>query len=209
MHDHPGAPSWPRTLKLKLRRGFKKEAKELALEVRQELGTAVFAPLDPYALAKLYGIKVVDLTQPGLPAESVRYLTELRPHVFSGALIPLDPSGTVILENHVHHPKRRRATVAHEMAHVLLEHPFEMTLADEHGCRSAVSEIEAEATELSGELMIPADAARIAAFKGWSDQSVANHFRVSVPLARWRMNVTGARRIACRWRANAGHAVAR
>lgn len=183
-----------------LRRGFKKQAKELALEVREELDTKVFAPVDPYALAKLYGIEIFDLTHPDLPAESVRHLTEIRPNVFSAALVPLEPSGAIIIENHVHHPKRRRATIAHEMAHVLLEHPFSSMLADENGCRSAVSVIEEEAAELSGELLVPTDAARLAAFKSWSDQSVANYFRVSVPLAQWRMNVTGARRIACRWR---------
>jgi Zn-dependent peptidase ImmA (M78 family) len=184
-----------------LRRGFKKEAKDLALEVREELGTEVFAPMDPYALAELYGIEVFDLSHPALPQESVRHLTEVRPHVFSAALVPLSPSGAIIIENHVHHPRRRRSTMAHEMAHILLEHPFGPMLTDENGCRSAVAEIEEEAAELSGELLIPTDAARVAAFKDWSDQSVANHFRVSVPMAQWRMNMSGARRIACRSRA--------
>lgn len=184
-----------------LRRGFKKEAKDLALEVREELGTDVFAPMDPYALAELYGIEVFDLSHPALPPESVRHLTEVRPHVFSAALVPLSPSGAIIIENHVHHPRRRRSTMAHEMAHILLEHPFGPMLTDENGCRSAVAEIEEEAAELSGELLVPTDAARLAAFKGWSDQLVANHFRVSVPMAQWRMNMSGARRIACRSRA--------
>ncbi|MDQ0377862.1 ImmA/IrrE family metallo-endopeptidase [Amycolatopsis thermophila] len=183
-----------------LRRGFKKEARELALEVREELGLDVFAPLDPWALAELYGIEVYDLSNPVLPEASVRYLTEERPHVFSAALVPLEPSGAVIIENHVHPLRRRRSTIAHEMAHVLLEHPFGLTLTDENGCRSAVAGIEEEATELSGELLVPTDAARVAAFKGWSDHSVANHFRVSVAMATWRMNMTGARRIAARTR---------
>ena len=181
-----------------LRRGFKKEAKELALEVRAELGTEVFAPLDPYALAQLYGIDVYDLRNPVLPKESVRYLTEERPNVFSAALVPMTPSGAIIIENHIHPPRRRRSTMAHEMAHVLLEHKFGFLLTDESGCRTAVREIEEEAAELSGELLVPAEAARTAAFKGWSDQTVARHFDVSVAMARWRMNVTAARRIACR-----------
>ncbi|NIH83004.1 ImmA/IrrE family metallo-endopeptidase [Amycolatopsis viridis] len=183
-----------------LRRGFKKQARELALEVRAELGLPVFAPLDPWALAELYGIEVFDLSNPILPPESVRYLTEERPHVFSAALVPLQPSGAVIIENHVHPPRRRRSTIAHEMAHVLLEHPFGPTLTDENGCRSVVAEIEEEAAELSGELLIPTDAARVAAFKGWSDHSVANHFRVSVAMATWRMNMSAGRRIAARTR---------
>ena len=181
-----------------LRRGFKKEAKQLALEVRAELGTEVFAPLDPYALAELYGIDVYDLRNPVLPQESVRYLTEERPHVFSAALVPLQPSGTIIIENHIHPARRRRSTMAHEMAHVLLEHKFGFTLTDENGCRSGVREIEEEAAELSGELLIPTDAARTAAFKGWTDRTVARHFDVSLAMARWRMNVTAARRIARR-----------
>ncbi|GHF59650.1 hypothetical protein FHX82_000485 [Amycolatopsis bartoniae] len=183
-----------------LRRGFKKEARELALEVRAELGVEVLAPLDPYALAELYGIEVLDLTHPALPAESVRHLTEVRPQVFSAALVPLDPSGAVIIENHVHPLRRRRSTLAHEMAHVLLEHPFGPTLADENGCRSGVRRLEDEAAELSGELLLPTDAARVAALRGWSDHTVANRFQVSVAMAQWRMNVTGARRVACRWR---------
>lgn len=186
---------------MSLRRGFRKEAREITLEVRDELGIGVFAELDPYALAELYGIEVTDLSNPCLPPESVRYFTQERPHVFSGALVPLQPSGAFIIENHVHHPRRRRSTIAHEMAHVLLEHPFGLTLTDDNGCRSAVAEIEEEATELSGELLIPTGAARLAALKGWPDQSVANHFGVSLPMARWRMNVTGARKIAARtWR---------
>jgi len=181
-----------------LRHGFKKEAREITLEVREELGVDVFAPLDPYALAELYGIEITDLSNPCLPPESVRHFTEERPHVFSGALVPLQPSGALIIENHVHHPRRRRSTIAHEMAHVLLEHPFGLTLTGEDGCRPAAAEIEREATELSGELLIPTDAARLAAFRGWSDRCVADHFRVSVPMARWRMNATGARKIAAR-----------
>jgi hypothetical protein len=183
-----------------LRRGFRKEAQEIGREVRDELGVDVFAPLDPYALARLYGIEVVDLSNPCLPPESVRHFTEERPHVFSGALVPLQPSGALIIENHVHHPCRRRSTIAHEMAHVLLEHPFGLTITDDTGCRAAEADIEREAAALSGELLIPTDATRLAAFRGWSDQSVAGYFRVSLPMARWRMNVTGARKIAARSR---------
>lgn len=189
-----------------LRRGFKKQARELALEVRAELGTEVFAPLDPYALAELYGIDVYDLRNPVLPKESVRYFTEERPHVFSAALVPTSP-GAIIIENHVHPPRRRRSTMAHEMSHVLLEHPFGVMLTGENGCRAGVREIEEEAAELSGELLIPTDAARIAAFKGWTDWTVARYFDVSVAMATWRMNVTAARRIARRAMAQRQQAV--
>jgi Zn-dependent peptidase ImmA (M78 family) len=185
---------------VKLRRGFKKEAKEIALDVRRELGIEAFAPLDPYALATLYGIEVFDLSAPDLPAAAVQHFTVLRTEAFSAALVPIG-TGSIVIENHVHDPLRRRSTMAHEMAHVLLEHEFGLLLASDDGCRSSSSAIEEEAAELSGELLIPCDAARIAALKGWLDPQVAEYFNVSEAMARWRMNATGARKIAGRVRA--------
>jgi len=183
-----------------LRRGFKKEAKNLALKAREELKIAPFAPFDPYALAELYGIKVHDLSAPDLPAAAVQHFTTLRTDVFSAALVPVG-TGCIVIENHVHDPLRRRSTMAHEMAHVLLEHEFGLLLASDNGCRASSSVIEEEAAELSGELLIPWDAAKAAAFKGWSDLTVAEYFNVSEPMARWRMNATGVRTIVSRAKA--------
>jgi hypothetical protein len=42
-----------------VRRGFKTEAKSLALELRAEIGLDAHAPFDPYAFASEYGIPVV------------------------------------------------------------------------------------------------------------------------------------------------------
>jgi Zn-dependent peptidase ImmA (M78 family) len=182
---------------LKLRRGFKAEAKKIALEVRGELKVETFAPLDPYGLAALYGIEVYDLSTPDLSSEAVAHFTSLRIEIFSAALIPLD-TGSVIIENHAHEPVRRRSTMAHEMSHVILEHEFEVLLATDNGCRSSSSVIEFEAAELSGELLIPSDAARMVALRDWSDQQVATYFNVSEQMARWRINSTGARKIAGR-----------
>lgn len=180
-----------------LRRGFKKEAKEIALATRRELHIDVFAPLDPYALAELWGIDVFDLGASYLPAEAVGYFTMTRPDRFSAALVPVG-TGAIIIENQAHELPRRRSTMAHEMAHVLLEHEFGLLFAGEDGCRSSNSVVEEEAAELSGELLIPGDSAKQAAFNGWPDERVATFFQVSIPMARWRMNVSGARLIASR-----------
>jgi hypothetical protein len=56
--------------------------------------------------------------------------------------------------------------------------------------------MEDEAAELSGELLLPAAAARRAAICRLSDEQVADEFDVSVEFAKWRLNVTGARLIA-------------
>ncbi|WP_376771741.1 ImmA/IrrE family metallo-endopeptidase [Actinokineospora xionganensis] len=84
-------------------------------------------------------------------------------------------TGHVIVENNNHDPLRRRSTIAHEMSHVILEHPFEILLGTDNACRSSASEVEVEAAELSGELLIPSDGALAMAKRGWTDQQVADH----------------------------------
>lgn len=180
-----------------MRRGFKAEAKALALELRQEVGCDLLATFDPWALAKLYGVAVYDLDDLNCANEAREHFTVTRIAVFSGALVPLS-QGQVILENPGHQLVRRRSTVSHEMAHVTLEHAFAATMVNERGCRSAVPGQEAEAAELSGELLIPFDAAVHLASRHATDDEAADQFGVSNQVAGWRLNGSGARKIQTR-----------
>jgi len=178
-----------------VRRGFKAEAKRLALELRAEIGITAQDPFDPWALAELYGIDVYQLGDSDCPAEALRHFTIERPEVFSGALVPLE-TGAVIIENDAHQPVRRRSTTCHEMAHVILEHRFAATLVNEHGCRLADRDQEAEATELAGEMLLPFSAATILARRKKSNEEASLQYAISVECARWRLDSTGARLIA-------------
>jgi Zn-dependent peptidase ImmA (M78 family) len=181
----------------KLRHGFKTEAKRIALAERRDLDISPFDPLDPYHHAEKWGIKVYNLDSGVVSAEAVHHFSVVQPSKFSAMLVP-DGTGHLIIENHTHDPLRRRSTIAHEMSHVILEHEFDILLGDGNACRSSASPVEAEAAELSGELLIPSDAALKVAKLGWTDQEVANHFQVSLKMAAWRMNGTGARKRAKR-----------
>lgn len=176
----------------------KSALRRLALELRQEVALSAYDRFDPLVLAQLYGVQVLRLSELGCSPHVRDHFQVVRPHVFSGALIPLSDGGTVIVENDGHAPERRISTASHEISHVVLEHPFAASLADSTGCRVANQALEAEAAELSGELLLPTDAARRLALDGVSDQSAADRFGVSVDFARWRLNVTGARKIAAR-----------
>ena len=57
---------------------------------------------------------------------------------------------------------------------------------------------EDEAAEIAGELLVPFDAAKLLARRKTTNEEVALQFGVSVDLARWRMDATGARLIARR-----------
>src|SRR5262245_3683582 len=176
--------------------------KKLGLEVRAELGLDAFAVFDPYALARLYGIRVCpidELQQSGADPESIAHFADAQRHVFDAALIPLG-TGCFVIENTAHARTRRRATISHEMAHVILEHEFGTTLMNRYGCRAASSEIESQATWFGGELLLPYDAAIAAARAELTDHEVATEFDISKPLAAMRMNASGARKIIERQR---------
>lgn len=181
-----------------MRRGFKAEAKRLALELRAELGLDAHGPFDPYAFADLYGIRVIRLSELSGPARD----HFLRPDesALSGALIPVS-TGAVILENDAQPTTRRRTTMCHEIAHLVLEHAFAVSLAaDERKC-SLGGEQESEADWLSGEMLIPYDGAFRLARADATDQMAAGKFGVSLAVARWRMNHSGARMVVRRSRA--------
>lgn len=180
------------------KRSYNKAAcKRLAAELRTEIDLDPMDALDPWQLAKLYGIHVIPLSALPLDSAIRDHFTVTRPEVFSGALVPYG-NGAVIVENDGHPSARRRSTMGHELAHVFGEHTFGTSLVNERGCRLADQAQEDEAAEIAGELLVPFEAAKVLARRKATNEEVALQFGVSVELARWRMDATGARLIAQR-----------
>lgn len=179
-----------------MRRGFKIEAKKLALELREELGADAHVPFDPYAFADSYGIDVIELS--ALDTDARHKFLHAEGSALSGALIPMGTK-VVILENDAQPRARRRTTMCHEIAHVVLEHSFGIALGDERKCGLGGDQ-ESEADWLSGEMLIPYDGALKLARANTDDYRVAQVFDVSLAVARWRMNGSGARTVATRMR---------
>lgn len=180
-----------------MKRGMKSYSIRLALEIRNEFNLPVEGQFDPYEFAHEYGIPVVALGELKGPARD--YFYDPKNGTLSGALVK-NGNGFVILDNDSHPTTRRRATISHEISHFLFEHEFSRALeSNVRGCGLGASQ-EEEANFLSGELLIPTDGAIRHALKGRSNEQVARFHGVSVELARWRMNASGARIIAQRWR---------
>ena len=170
-----------------MRRGFKAEAKSLALELRREIGLTPIEPFNPHALAELYGVRVFPvpkLSPPSSEGDSV-----------SGLLHPVG-TGAIILENSSHSDARCRLTVSHEMSHLVLYHEFPALIVDPSGCRDVNPDQEDEANCLAGELVLPTERAHELAKNGLDDAQVARLMGISIEAARWRMNVSGARKRA-------------
>lgn len=175
----------------------KAACKRLAAELRAEIDLDPMEALDPWKLAELYGIRVIPLGDLPLDNEIRAHFAIDKPEVFSGALVPIR-SGAVIIENDSHPEARRRSTMGHELAHVFGEHKFGTSLVNERGCRLANQVQEDEAAEIGGELLIPFEAAKKLARRKSTNDEVALQFGVSTEMARWRMDATGARKIAAR-----------
>src|SRR5215469_2665868 len=121
-----------------MRRGFKTEARKLALELRAELGLDAYGQFDPYALAREYGIPVFrlsDLGQDRAARDAAAHYAQDCSATFSAALVPAG-STRLILDNDAHDPRRRRNSVSHEMSHLVLEHEFSQVLLTGDGYRA-------------------------------------------------------------------------
>jgi Zn-dependent peptidase ImmA (M78 family) len=106
---------------IKLRRGFKKEAEERALELRNELGLAHYAPINVFALAEWLAIPAVPLSALAeyVPDVHLAHFRDVESDVFSGVTIHQGVR-RLILYNDAHADVRLNSTIAHELAHALL-----------------------------------------------------------------------------------------
>lgn len=172
--------------------------REVAQEERSELGLGPFDALDPYALAEAHGIPTYtlsELLEHGLSTDTRDHFHAAGSKDWSAALVPLG-TARVIVENESHIEVRRRSNIAHEMGHHLLEHPFDSVILGEDHKQQFDPTLEKQATFISGELLVPDEAARKAAYAGWDNARVARKFNVSEQFAQMRMY--GARVIAAR-----------
>jgi hypothetical protein len=172
--------------------------REVAREERAALGLGQLDPFDPYALAEAHGIAVYtlsDLRDWELGADAYAHFNGPTGSRWSAALLPLG-TARVIVENDGHATARRRSNVAHELGHHLLEHPFDAVILGEDHQRQFDQQQEKQAGFLAGELLVPEEAARKAAYSRWTNGQVAEAYSVSDQIAQ--MQMSGPRIIADR-----------
>jgi hypothetical protein len=183
-----------------MERGWKAAAGRLAIEVRAEIGASAHERVDLLAIAELYGLPVYllsDLADFGCSTEVLARLAGAAGAQFSAALIP-DGRRRCVVVNDYHAPTRQRSSLAHEVAHLLLEHEFTASIMGPEKCRLVDPVIEDQASWFAGELLIPTEAARRLAAYRLTDEDVAKLHGLSPSLAAMRMNTSGARKIAQR-----------
>ncbi|MEA1653020.1 ImmA/IrrE family metallo-endopeptidase [Nitrospirillum sp. BR 11164] len=176
---------------MSLRRGFKAEANDYAVEFRKELRLDAHEPLCPRKLAKHLEIPVSRLSEfaSDIP-EHYSYFTGVEGRSFSAVTVFFGRM-RLIIHNDSHALPRQAANIAHELAHGILHHPPSPPL-NEHGCRHFDQGIEEEANWLGPALLVSEEAAIHVARTGLSAEEAAKVYGVSEELMRMRLNVTGA-----------------
>jgi Zn-dependent peptidase ImmA (M78 family) len=170
---------------------FVLECEEIALERRGELGLGDQEALDPRVLAdELLAIDVITVEHYRcLHPEAVGQLTE-RDAIAFNAVTVFHGSRALIVVNPSQGAAEAALSVAHEIAHLELEHErLRAPLFDEEGRRRSwrpTEELEAE--YLAREMLVPRKGLRpVLARLGGMRRAVAAHFGVSSALIRQRL----------------------
>ena len=174
-----------------LRRGFKSESERIVKRVQSDLGMSADQSVALEALADLLSIEI-RAGDELIPLQRFVDLEEIQPGAFSACTLRPSADRTVIIYNPVSSESRRRSDLAHEIAHILLNH--ELSRIERLGditFFSCDANQEEEAGWLSGCLLLPRPLLLSAVHRGSSAREIAQNYGVSERMAQYRLNVTG------------------
>ena len=174
-----------------MRRGFKANAERLAQQLREQLGAG---DSEPVPIDKLAAHLNVDVLAADEVVERARLeeLYELQSDAFSAATFKLESGKRIVVFNPLHDDGRTSSSIAHEFAHLLLDHSVRnVETVGNFKWVTCDSEQEEEADWLAGCLLLPRPVLYTAAKKGSSAAKVAQQYGTSEPMARFRLNASG------------------
>ncbi|HEX6188140.1 MAG TPA: ImmA/IrrE family metallo-endopeptidase [Pyrinomonadaceae bacterium] len=174
-----------------------------ALALRDFAGVRPDEALDPFALAEFARLLVVDFDQvKNLSAESRAHLLGDGMNDWSGGACsrPLPNGWRIVILNPAHGIQRNRATLMEEISHVFLGHtPNRLAVSEPPAVAGGPNKIltrdynksdEEEAYAVGAAALVPYAALRRLVFAGRTAEEIARRFRVSTPLAEYRIKVT-------------------
>jgi len=175
-----------------------KEWEPHALKLRSFLRLSDGDLLDPYELAPVVGLKVMDALKVCglLEPEVSRHILETGKDSWSGGVLaePLPDGSRICILNPTHSPRRRRITLMEEIAHVYLRHvPTELRRqADGLRMRDYNVSQEGQAYGVGAAALIPWSSFFRQLNNGMRTSAMAERYQVSEALIRYRISITGA-----------------
>lgn len=181
----------------KFRRGFKTWAENQGLEFRAKLGLRISDHLPANSLATHLKIRIYTPHDfQSLQPRLLKHLLTKGKSQWSALTVPLQ-DGHIIIHNPTHSITRQESDLMHELAHILCEHPapqLQSIPGFPLGLREYDFEKEKEAEWLGGCLQLPRNALSWALKRGMDHNAIADHFRASHDMVRFRINMTGLKR---------------
>jgi Zn-dependent peptidase ImmA (M78 family) len=175
-----------------MRRGFKSEAERVADRIRLALCLSASDPLDPEAVAAYLSAKVV-AADTLVARAKLRELKTIQDDAFSAVTFRLPDSRVVVVYNPLHTLARRRSDISHELSHLILKHETRtIEMVAGHSMFTCNPEQEEEADWLAGCLLLPRPLLLAAARSGMSASEIADENGVTLSMARYRLNASGA-----------------
>ncbi len=176
-----------------MRRGFKAEAERRAEALREEMRRAPADRVDAIAIARHLGAEVRRADELTSLAK-LQALEELQPGAFSACTFSLGDRH-VIVYSPLASPGRRQSDVAHEAAHILLDHKVkEIQRIGGLSFFTCDPDEEQEANWQAGCLLLPRSVLLAAAKRGLDAVGIAEIHGVSESMAGFRLRTTGGLR---------------
>jgi hypothetical protein len=173
-----------------LPRGFKANAEREAARLRRETGRS---PADPIDIKDLAAHLEVTLVSADALVELSRLEEIERLQSFAFSAATFDIRGRhIIVTNPLRTDERLASDVAHELAHLLLDHQLsEVREIDGTHFRTCRPDEEEQATAFGGTLLLPRPLLVVAARRGDGPSEIASSYGVTLDMARYRYNTTG------------------
>jgi Zn-dependent peptidase ImmA (M78 family) len=179
-----------------LPRGFKAEAERTAARLRAELSLADHDTVDIKVLAEHLDVRIVSAAEI-VSLDRLEEIESIQAYSFSACTF--DVNGRhVIVFNPIRSAERTASDIAHELAHLLLEHDLaEVQYLDGVPFRTCRADEEEQATALGGTILLPRPLLLRAAHAGATIETIAQSHTVTEDMARFRWNTSGvARQVA-------------
>lgn len=176
-----------------MRRGFRADAERLAQKVRAEMGKRSSDPLDAMELAQHMGADVRRADHLTSLAK-LEKLEQLQPGAFSACTFTVGDRH-IIVYSPLASAGRTQSDIAHEAAHILLNHSLNsvQTIGGISFFTCDADE-EQEANWLAGCLLLPRPLLYRAAETGLDSAGIAQAYTVSEAMAAFRLRTTGVMR---------------
>lgn len=186
-----------------LPRGFKTQAERISEELRAKVSAPLSKPLNLAAVAEQLGVRVISAADL-VPLERLQEIESIQTFAFSACTFEINEQH-VIVYNPIMSAGRQASDIAHELAHIILEHDLaEIQYLDGIPFRTCQPGQEEEATALGGTLLLPRKLLLQLARRDATIEQVAKRFGVTRNMAQFRWNTTGVERQVARERERRG-----